>query len=510
MSRKEILTKIEQLKHLIWEKRPILGEIMQKNGHKTLFEYAKDFLDVNPSPLLDERKEELIVVVEDLLKKNLGEHIAREVADELKSLSLVSTADHHSPIQHPFWVNSNIISALPYINNKNKDLKYLVVFSFASVSVNNASGFARGILFHGKKENVGNLLRYPLLPDKKKMNVVYAAEPYNRDELLRLDNLILSKIKSGEVNKEIGDGVREVINQYFNIDDVLNCPDLKSQITKINYRLWPNFFNNSNQNNIKIPDLIYLDVESIVTELLLRYHLNKNSLVHRVIFDINFQNLLLKLFNNLPGAFSLEQQWGTHLFWGIDKKYHRVRLFLKGNQLSSVDGELIIDLNPIGIEAALKEKKIFPSMMLCYLIVSLFYGIKCLGGFCQVHDLTMIKRAWRELLDLIGEKEESTAVIPVQTKELGGDGMILAYLENKVCELIPATGFDMATRNDINNNFGHFLDLSKKMTLSDVMAPMLPEMYTVLYSLKDRQPELSDLTFEQISKATGLDRKLKE
>ena len=44
------------LKKAIWARRPILGDIMEKHGKKNLFDYSKDFLDVNPSPLLDAEK----------------------------------------------------------------------------------------------------------------------------------------------------------------------------------------------------------------------------------------------------------------------------------------------------------------------------------------------------------------------------------------------------------------------------------------------------------------------
>jgi hypothetical protein len=47
----------------IWKKRPILGEIMEKHGNKILHSYAQDFMDVNTSHRLDERKPELIKFV---------------------------------------------------------------------------------------------------------------------------------------------------------------------------------------------------------------------------------------------------------------------------------------------------------------------------------------------------------------------------------------------------------------------------------------------------------------
>ncbi len=142
-------------------------------------------------------------------------------------------------------------------------------------------------------------------------------------------------------------------------------------------------------------------------------------------------------------------------------------------------------------------------MLLSYLTVSLYYGIKCLGGFCQVHDLTVGKEAWRTFLLEIGETAEAEAVVPVQTKELGGDGLVLSYIRTASKSLVPAMGFDMLL-DDGDTSFDRYVRLSKKFTLKEMMDPMLPEMYTVLYPEPERDPALMQTTPEDIMKATKL------
>ena len=153
---------LSAFKTAIWSRRPVLGEIMTKHGGKTLYRYSQDFFDVNKSPLLDDRKPELIETARELIEKRLGKEVADKVAVQLKKMPLVSTADHHAPIDNPFWVNANIISAIPYFENKDPDIQYLVVFSFASVSVNNSSGYPRGIEFHGGASGSGNFIKLPI------------------------------------------------------------------------------------------------------------------------------------------------------------------------------------------------------------------------------------------------------------------------------------------------------------------------------------------------------------
>lgn len=501
-------SKLDKLREAVWSKRPILKNIMKKHGGKTLYMYAQDFLDVNKSPVLDERKNELIETAGELIAKRLGEKTGQEVADQLRKYALVSTADHHGPITHPFWVNSNIISAIPYLNVVKQsigDLKHLIVFSFASISANNASAFPRGILFHG---GVGdeNYIRQPILPDKLKMGVVYTMRAFNQQDLQKARRQLDSKKSLGKINPQRCEKIQQILTEHFGKPDVLSAPDLASQITKINYSLWPEFFSKEDGAE-KIPKLIYLEIETLVRELLLRYHLfNPSSLIYKFLFDPEYNRLTVKYFNNLAGAFSMRKKTGTYLFWGLDKKLHRVRLRLDDVFLHSFKRKFNVRYTAEEVANALREKKIFPSMLLCYLIVSLYYGMKCLGGFCQVHDLTMIKLAWMNLLIEMDEEAQAAAVLPVQTKELGGDGLVLSYRRTMKGEVVPATGLDLILDN-MTLPYENYVELSKKVTLNEIMSPMLPEMYTVLYPLDKRDRGLL-LSPAKIFKVMKLQEKL--
>lgn len=511
ISNQEVMERVRRLKQAVWQRRPILGDIMKKHGADTLYDYAHDFMDANPSPLLDARKHELLGVVEELTEKRLGKTVAEAVRRQLQKLPLVSTADHHAFIQHPFWVNANIISGIPFISYNDPEVRNLIVFSFSSISVNNASGYPRGLLFHGSEKSVAKISKLPLLPDKLKMSTVYNVHAYTKEDIKKADQTLERMVGQKEADQTIVEKLKNILNEFFATQEVLESDDFCSQITKINYKIWPRFFSGESQQNgekdCAPPGLIYLEIETIVRELLLRFHLTSpNSLINKVIFDEQYQKILLELFNNLPGAFSLQDQSGTHLFWGVDEKKHRVRLFLDNGKLSSVDKKIVIDLTQEAIAEALRTKQIFSSMLLCYLVVSLYYGMKCLGGFCQVHDLTMIKAAWQKLLERVGEKEESDATASVQTKELGGDGMVLAYLRSDANDTVPATGLDMILYSG-NTSFKKYVAFSKFLSLGEIMDPMIPEMYTVLYPATEREKDLMEITPEQIAHANGLDEK---
>jgi hypothetical protein len=97
------------LEQAIYDRRPVLGDIMTKHGQKNLYAYTLDFLDVNSNPTLDVRRGAFLDIVHDALVPKLGTIVADEVRAQLHRKPLVSTIDHHGIIDHPFFVNANIV-----------------------------------------------------------------------------------------------------------------------------------------------------------------------------------------------------------------------------------------------------------------------------------------------------------------------------------------------------------------------------------------------------------------
>lgn len=495
------------MKEKIFSRRPILGELMRSSGATDVHHYTKRFSHVATSPTLTSRKWECTTTVHQLIEERFDTAVADSVSEQLLNLPLVSTIDHHGPIDHPFFVNTNLISAIPFIEDYRRGVDNLIVFSFASVSVNNASAYPRGILFHGGENGEGEMIRLPILPDKVKMGVVYGMRPMTREELDRALQSLEKKAIHNEVAPERAEKIRVILENIFGAPDVLAAKDFASQISIINHRLWPRLLNagrHPSKPYDRVPHLIYLEIETLVTELLLQHHLTQaDSPLYRLLFDPAYHQSALTHFNNIPGAFSTEGDWGTFMFWALDEKLRRVRLRLVENTLVSPDGAYRFALTPESISQALRDKKIFPSMILCYLMISLYYGMKCLGGFSQIHDLTLTKKAWQALLRAHGNEAEAIAIEPVETSAFGGDGMVLAYVKNREQEWQPATGIDMAIANE-PYLLKNYLDLAKHVKVSTIMEPMMPEIYEVLYSQDQRDPALADITPAEIIRANGL------
>lgn len=513
MESSNLRDQIEEIRKALWAKRPIMGEILDTHGNESLYKYSQDFLNVNPTPYLDKRKEELYTVVNDLLKVRLGETVANNVCEQLRYKPLISTADHHGVIDNPYWVNSNIIDTLPIPESGDTKLKHSIVFSFASISVNNASAYPRGILFHGGMPDKEEMIRLPFLPDRNKMSVVYNMRGYTKEDIEKAKQQLTQKVKSQEVTAERAEKIKNIIETFCETEEILNTPTLVEQITKINYRLWPHLFHGTNgtseASDFKV-DLVYLEIETIVTELLLKRHLSdSSSLIYRLLFEEKFQKAGAEYFNNLAGSFSTDGNWGTHFFWAVDEKLYRVGLQFDGKNIFSVEQNISIPFTPEGITQALREKKIFPNMFLCYLMIAFYYGMKCTGGFSQVNDLTMLKIHWQKMLRELGENEEADAIEPVQTKDLNAGGVVLAYNETESGKLYASTGIDMIL-DPRDTRFEHFIEFSKRATLFELMVVMFPTTYSVLYSAPERNETLASLSPAEILKETGVETKLRD
>jgi len=107
----------------------------------------------------------------------------------------------------------------------------------------------------------------------------------------------------------------------------------------------------------------------------------------------------------------------------------------------------------------------------------------------------------------LGRVSEVDTIKSVQTKEFGGDGIILSYSQKQDGLLTPMTGIDMYL-SDRKLSFADYREISKQVTLSEMMLPMFPEIYTVLYTIHQRDPQLSALTMEEAMRVSGLQEKL--
>lgn len=495
------LSKLEQA---VYKKRPVLAELIEKFGDQSLAEYTRQYLDLNlPSgEVFKKRKIELLATVNNQAKRLFGKEAAEEIVRQMNKLFLVSTSDHHGPVTHPFFVNSNLALSIPIIKSDDPDLTKIIVFSFGNVSLNNSS-YPRGLVFNSTVEDKVNFIKVPFFPDKLKMGTILAMRPFTAEDLNRAKSTLDRKLQQRELTKGIRKKVARLVDEVLADPEVLAAKSYSDQVSFINQALWSRMFERLE----KVPDLIYLQIEDLVGELLEKYHFNNpDSPLYRLIFSAESEELMAKYFDGIEGSYS-KDGYGTYLFWGIEpKKSRKVRLQKKGNCLVSGDGKIEVELTPEAIVEASRAKKICPGMLIDYCLIALYYGLNCVGGFSQVTYLEQMRKGWLAMAKDLGFENEAEICGPVKTKMIN-DGLTLAYQKSPAGCIYPASGVDLIIDHELNLPKWLF-EVADKVKFSQLIRPTLPEIYRVVYAESEREEDLLACRPEAIAKEQGLEEAL--
>lgn len=488
---------LDLLRTKVFEKTPVLKEAVERSGTNSLFEHARKYQKNNLSSKSMVRRQELISAVSVRVEKLFGQAVSKSIVSQLGKHFFVSTADHHGPICHPFFLNANLLAA-----TQAPALENILVFSTANVSLNNSS-VPRGLLFHSDAGNYGQMQQLSFFPASEKQRPVFGMHTYARTDLARLKRNLWSKVQDGSVRMAVAEKIIRIIDGIYGAPEVLAVPSFSEQISLTNAKLWQSFFYSNNTSR-----LIYLEQESIAADLLVSHHLTADTIISQIILDTSLSPTVIKYFDGIRGGFSLAEKKGSYLFWAlpIGSKY-RQQLWLKGSGLETEDGTFRVPLEAEAIIEKLQSGELIPSMLLTFIVLSFYYGLKCLGGFFQPSYLTAMKGTYMLMLKELGLVLEMEVCSATDTKTMGGD-LALAFLQDKNKKLHQATGLDLILYGD-KDTWPNIQEISKRISVEESITVMLPLFYEVLYRDKDRDENLVNINAEDIIKLIGLDKKMK-
>ncbi|PIR95932.1 MAG: hypothetical protein COT92_03690 [Candidatus Doudnabacteria bacterium CG10_big_fil_rev_8_21_14_0_10_42_18] len=460
---------LEKLKTEVFKRRPVLKKIYRQSGHLSLFDYVNSWKAES-----GELDRQFIKILESLLNKQLPKAETKKIIGRLKFFSLVSTVDHHGILNHPFFINSNLLFS--FYNS----YKYLLCLSTSGVSLNNSS-WPACLIYHQQ----GKQQRYSIFSDKDKNLPVFSHRAYRKSDI----HQFLEKLQ--------GDKLKVLAKQIFLDRRVLKCKNFSDQASLISYKLWQKIFP-------KAPKVVYLPLEDLASEVIAGIiSKDKRHVLHEALFARKGPELLEKYFLGLQGAFGPKGR-GSFLFWAIDKAGRRARLERRGLKIENDEMGIGISLNPKSIAGALKRRKIYPTSLLCFLVL-LYYGLTCLGGFNQTNWLTDIKKRFVKLL-----KEQKNLKLAKKIGRAVTDNFAesnLAFLTHQK-KLIKASGVDIFLEG--KNMYAKYRNLSKSTKLKESIETLLPEMYRIVVPEEKRRDVLLKITDEQIAKANGLEKQIIE
>lgn len=500
----DLTKKFNRLKELVLVKRPILAEILKKVGSKKLLDYANEYVDVNLGPVIPKRQDELLETVHELTNERFGKEVADSVAEQLKKYYFVSTADHLGPLTSPFFVNSNLLTASTVLAHSDPVLKNIIVLGCANVSYNNSS-FPRGMLFNSHSNNEFKLNRLAFLPSRPDPHIVYSIGPYNSESITRMVTALNAMLSRKEIGKREHGIIHDLIKEIYDQPEILACKDYCEQAAKTNFVLWKKFFQAS---RITLPNLIHLEKEWLVVKLINKYHLYQDTIINHVLFDPKYEPYINTYFEGIYGSFSRANMRGTYLFWALPKGHREyIQLWRKGSYLVSKDETYKVELNPETLRVAMESKELIPNILLKFMVISFYYGLKCLGGFNQVNYLTLMKNNYIKMNADLGNYRSIEMCARAQTKELV-DGLSIAFLGAPGKPFTLATGLDLILYGH-KEGWNNLMHVMKSLSFEEAFSPLLPEIYKISYDKKDWEEDLLQITDKDISKLEGLDDKIK-
>ncbi len=363
------------LRKAVFSKRPALAKIYREFGHKSIFEY------VNSWRLASPKKGSLLVsTIIELTGSLYGQGVANEVSGQLESHPLISTIDHHGILNHPFFINSNLLFSL------NDHLKYLVCLSTASVSINNSS-WPGCLVYHDED---GKFCKLPVTSSSNGMRSVFAEPAITQIQV----EASFKRLEDANLSADKKLLIKSLIERHFT-GQIFGLPGFSDQAAMLSFKLWREFFPGAAK-------VIYLPIEEVVSQILAELLKDPNHLFTLLLTQEPGWALLEKYLDGTEGGFTNAHK-GSFLFWGLSGKKRRIHLRREGKKLVGEGGSY--DLSPGVLAGYLERREIYPTTLTCFLVL-LFYQMTCVGGFNQTTWLAGIKEKFIQLLQdpVFGEK----------------------------------------------------------------------------------------------------------
>lgn len=442
---------LDQLKGLVFDKRPALGAILSEHGTAPVGEYlARAYRAAAlPSP----RRTAVIEAVARQAARLLGDSVGEAVRRELAERPVAATADHHGPLSHYYFLHSHCLAAAAAPE------RYChVVMATSNVSLGNSS-YPRGFVGHSLRRGAPQVVRLPILKAAVRQRPVYRHPPFGEGELVRLErNPAWDDLPKGDV-------VRSQVLDLLRQGDLLEAQTYSDQMTVLNRSLWRAIWPEG-------PALVYLDLEEVVVSLLLGSSGEVGGAVYRLLFDPEVREAAVRLLDGVPGAYASLSGKGSVFFWHLEPSSGRRKaLTLVGNRLVTRDGSFSVELRPEAVTSGLRRGALVPTTALSLLAVSVDAGLVCTGGFSQTTYLAQLREAYRTLF---GEPPLPAHLASV----LGGD--LLAFFSGSGLDRYPLAILDVLG--------GSPFDLPelartkvREVTVEETLLPLLPELYRMLY-----------------------------
>ena len=392
---------------------PAVDTLLSRFGTTKLHDYVAQLGQHNARGFQDHQ--DFIDEVANYTRETLGSELAQDVSEDLREMPQVLTANHHGIDTFAQSTQSNLLFSMRKKADGNP-VKTVPVLACGSVPMNNLT-YPRGLLVYAGSPASGDgvVSKIPLFPDSYKRRLVSIVGPYTADMLGRSRARVTKLVGSDKLDPALEPALNQVFDDFESIGT--EFPGYSRQATHANHRIWRRLF----QDRPCQSELVYIDLENIVSRLLEKDLFDESTICHQLIFDPELRRRLIENLDGQRGCWqyekllsrcsgmsdgngsnSSEAAQGTMFFWGVDAKGRKIPLCIiedvtgTGTELRGIEDSgqaWTIPFNAADIARGLQDGRLLPSIFTSYLLVSIARGISCIGGYYQAEYLPIMKTA---------------------------------------------------------------------------------------------------------------------
>lgn len=403
----------ERYLDLVCKNLPIVNRAVCQHGDTYLIDYLKTLNPVNEAP--HQQRKDLIDTVRVYVTPLLGDSVGGRAAHDLNRYPIVLTANHHGVEYFSQTFQARLLFSLNAMTGVTS-ASTVPIFAFGSVALNNPT-FPRGLLLYGAQpDNLEEIpVKLPVFPGRLKRLMVSTAPPFDQTMVEKAQAEVDRFVDNKKISRESARVLHKILREDYCAKSVLELSTYSQQAVVLNNRIWKRLFSGLKS----VPDLVFLEIEKVASDLLKADLANSNSLAWHVMFEPTVREKLLnnldtargcwdrgKLAQRLSLSGSGEAQnkpfdnCGTVFYWGVDSAGKRIPLLLESSPsgakiLCGIDdggNAWEVPYTPQAITVGLKENRLLPSSFTCFLVIAFARGITCIGGYFQGDYLESMKR----------------------------------------------------------------------------------------------------------------------
>lgn len=480
---------------------PKLNELLDDYGNKSLEQYLAS-LDVAGTEAL-EPKEDMAQSAYEHTLPLFGAEIAEEVKDYFTTPDcLVYTALHHGVDFDSNQIQSNLIY-YRYLQRSGRSSTIVPMLSCGGVDMSSAT-YPRGLECYStvtpKTDNDMEVFRLPIFDNRYSNMVVYDTPSYTKEMVEKVIDALMKDETRAFLKEPVLDVFLSVLKNDYLDPYIIKQDSYAKQASLLNHRIQKGFIDGKTS-----PDFIYLQMEDIVTDLIIKDIQKETSLTWKILFNDKVRREVAAQLDGETGCWtktalehmiqnpqekSTVRHHGSYFFWGINSSKKRVPLLLEEHEgkpyLITVSGGEETEkwlLSPENISFLLKEKRIYPGVFMIMFMLKFVRGFALAGGCFQIEYTKKMKTGLCKALRKFSKLQDTAEQINFAMDDHYINGPMFGLVEDAFGGYVQAGPAEILARGGIKENEFH-----KLLNISFHDAAMIGTltMYSDVFAQKDR------------------------